>query len=105
LLNDAARRERMGKAGLALMRQHEGATRRTLDLVREVLGDEKSLTGLTPHPNPNPLPQGERGLPYAAGEGNSPHPSPRPQGLPPAMGEGAVPQPPPSPAKGEGDLR
>jgi 3-deoxy-D-manno-octulosonic-acid transferase len=37
LLGDAPRREQMGKAGLAFMRQHEGATQRTLELVRGVL--------------------------------------------------------------------
>jgi 3-deoxy-D-manno-octulosonic-acid transferase len=37
LLGDAARREQMGKAGLLLMRQHEGATQRTLELVRRCL--------------------------------------------------------------------
>jgi 3-deoxy-D-manno-octulosonic-acid transferase len=44
LLGDAQRRERMGKAGLVLMRQHEGATRRTLELVRGVLQGEREPT-------------------------------------------------------------
>ena len=44
LLDDAARRGRMGKAGLLLMRQHEGATQRTLELVRGVLQGEREPT-------------------------------------------------------------
>jgi 3-deoxy-D-manno-octulosonic-acid transferase len=51
LLGDAERCGRMGKAGLLLMRQHEGATRRTLDLVREVLEGNQDLA---PHPPPSP---------------------------------------------------
>jgi 3-deoxy-D-manno-octulosonic-acid transferase len=62
LLDDAARRERMGKAGLALMQQHQGATQRTLELVRSVLGGDTSLT-----PHPSPLPQGERERPPGSG--------------------------------------
>jgi 3-deoxy-D-manno-octulosonic-acid transferase len=34
LLADRAQRERMGKAGLALLRAHQGATQRTLGLLR-----------------------------------------------------------------------
>ena len=49
LLADAERRGRMGKAGLLLMRQHEGATPRTLELVRSALEGD-----LTPHPSPSP---------------------------------------------------
>jgi 3-deoxy-D-manno-octulosonic-acid transferase len=52
LLGDAQRRERMGKAGLVLMRQHEGATRRTLELVRGVLDSDKVLSTVTPAPRP-----------------------------------------------------
>lgn len=38
LFNDDARRERMGAAGVTLMQQHRGATRRTLDLLSKALG-------------------------------------------------------------------
>jgi 3-deoxy-D-manno-octulosonic-acid transferase len=37
LLRDPARRNRMGEAGRALMRQHQGATQRTLALLRPAL--------------------------------------------------------------------
>jgi hypothetical protein len=52
LLGDAQRRERMGKAGLVLMRQHEGATQRTLELVRSVLEGDQALLTVTPAPRP-----------------------------------------------------
>jgi 3-deoxy-D-manno-octulosonic-acid transferase len=34
LLNDPERRQRMGQAGLVLMREHQGATQRTLSLLQ-----------------------------------------------------------------------
>jgi 3-deoxy-D-manno-octulosonic-acid transferase len=37
LLQDSARRERMGQAGRAFMRQHQGATQRTLELLQRTL--------------------------------------------------------------------
>ena len=53
LLGDAARRERMGKAGLQLMLQHQGATRRTLEILRSVLeGDGALVAQLPPSPAP-----------------------------------------------------
>jgi 3-deoxy-D-manno-octulosonic-acid transferase len=41
LLLDASRREQMGKAGLELMRQHQGATLRTLALLEAALKPSK----------------------------------------------------------------
>jgi 3-deoxy-D-manno-octulosonic-acid transferase len=44
LLRDAVHREAMGRAGIELMKQHQGATQRTLALLGPVLGRESRLS-------------------------------------------------------------